>query len=74
MTIFEALKGPEGLIVLSDMSVQLRLKSWDIMHAYATAKMSLFLNEKKKNPSVIKKLDCEVSRVKPATSQELFRT
>lgn len=48
MTIFEALKGPEGLIVLSDMSVQLRLKSWDIMHAYATAKMSLFLNEKKK--------------------------
>lgn len=44
MTIFEALKGPKGLIVLSDMSVQLRLKYWDIMHTYVTAKMSPFLN------------------------------
>lgn len=34
MTIFEDLKGPEGLIVLSDMSVQLQLKSRDTMHAY----------------------------------------
>lgn len=43
MTIFEALKGPKGLIVLSG-EVQLQLKSWDIMHAYATAKISPFLN------------------------------
>lgn len=46
MTISEDLKGPEGLIALIEMSVELQLKSWHIMHAYATAKMSSFLKEK----------------------------
>ena len=54
MTIFEALKGPEGLIVLSDMSVQLWLKPWGIMHAYVRAKMSRFLNYKKKILQLLK--------------------
>lgn len=42
MTVSEDLKGPEGLIAFTEMSVELQLKSWDIMHAYATAKMNPF--------------------------------